>query len=57
MKAKKIISYVLSTAVLLGTLFVGGISYSPSVSASEETSVTKLSADFSTLTQGRGKRK
>lgn len=52
MKAKKIISYVLSTAVLLGTLFVGGISYSPTVSASEETSVTKLSADFSTLTQG-----
>lgn len=34
MKAKKIISYLLSTAVLLGTLFVGGVSYSPTVSAS-----------------------
>lgn len=52
MKGKKIISYVLSTAILLGAIFTGGVSYSPTVSALEETSVTKLSADFSTLPSG-----
>lgn len=55
MSIRKMISCILSTAILTGTVFTGGTSLSIAASEVEKKSITRLTADFSTLPDGEVK--
>lgn len=55
MSIRKMISCILSTAILTGTVFTGGASLSTAASEVEEKNITRLTADFSTLPNGEVK--